>query len=534
MIVPRLQSVLHDLGMASQFLSRLPFYLRNPLTIVESRSILEQRLEHRERDFIDLVRMAVFQNPASPYYPLLRAAGCEPADLEHLVQREGIEEGLGKLFDAGVYLTSDEYKGRRPVVRGSTTFTVQPHKLQNPLMVPHFRAKTSGSRGHSTRIPFDLACVRDHAVNTLLTLQARGGTGWRNAVWAMPGIIPILWFSMCGEPAERWFWNISEGTPDLSRWLLWKAHIITWTGRLIGIAMPRHEFAPYDDPRIIADWMIQTLGEGQVPHLWTAPSLALQVCRMSEARGLDLSGAQFTLTGEPILEPHLSAIRRVHAAALPDYGSVDSGGSFSGGCLAPEAPDDVHLFEDLNAVIQVDKPPFPKRALLLSSIRPTSPFVFLNVSMGDTAMLTRRRCGCPMQTLGWRTHLHTIRSFEKLNAGGVTFADADVVHILSDVLPQAFGGGPTDYQLVEDLSQGDQPRLRLLVHPRVGPVDSELLSTTFLEALGHHSEPYRAMAMQWRENGFLGVIRRTPYATSSGKILHIWAAPTTRSESGDE
>jgi len=521
--------------MAFRFLSRLPFYLRNPLTIVESSSILEQRLEHRERDFLDLVRLAVFQNPASPYHRLLRAAGCEPGDLEQLIQKEGMEDGLGKLFDSGIYLTADEYKGRRPVVRGSTTFTVQPHELQNPLVVPQFWARTSGSRGNSTRIPFDLNCVRDHAVNTFLTLQARGGTGWRNAVWAMPGIIPVLWFSICDGPADRWFWNIREGTPDLSRWTLWKAHLITRMGRLAGIAMPRQEFAPYDDPRIIADWMMQTLQEGQVPHLWTTPSLAIQMCRVAEERGMDLPGAQFTLTGEPILESHLSAIRRVHAGALPDYGSVDSGGSFSGGCLTPVAPDEVHLFEDLNAVIQVDKPPFPKRALLLSSIRPTTPFVLLNVSMGDTATLTRRCCDCPMQALGWRTHLHTIRSFEKLSAGGVTFADADVVHILSDLLPQRFGGGPTDYQLVEDLTQGDQPRLCLLVHPRVGPVNSDLLSAAFLEALGHHSEPYRAMAMQWRESGFLSVQSRAPYATSSGKILHLRAdASASRPESGDE
>jgi hypothetical protein len=242
---------------------------------------------------------------------------------------------------------------------------------------------------------------------------------------------------------------------------------------------------------------------------------------------LDLSGAQFTLTGEPVLESHLSAIRRVGASALPDYGSVESGGSFSGGCLAPEAPDDVHLFEDLIALIQVDKPPFPRRALLLSSIRPTTPFVFMNVSMGDTATLTRRSCGCPMQTLGWRTHLHTIRSFEKLSAGGVTFADADVVHILSDVLPRRFGGGPTDYQLVEDLSQAGEPRILLLVHPRIGPVDSELLSTAFLEALGNQSQPYQTMALQWKASGFLIVVRRAPYATSSGKILHLWAASAT-------
>jgi len=139
-----------------------------------------------------------------------------------------------------------------------------------------------------------------------------------------------------------------------------------------------------------------------------------------------------------------------------------------------------------------------------------------------------------MEILGWHTHLHTIRSFEKLSAGGVTFADADVVQILADFLPRRFGGGPTDYQLVEDLHQYDQPRLFLLVHPRVGPVNSGLLAAAFLEALGRQSEAYGAMAMQWRESGFLRVQRRAPHATSSGKILHFRSDSATRLEAGDE
>ena len=529
MIVNRLESVTDDLVMAARFLRRLPSYFRNPLTIGESRSILDQRLRRRQDDFLDLVRVAVFENPASPYHALLQLAGCEYPDLERLVRQDGIEEGLRELFDAGVYLTSDEYKGRRPVARGSTTFTVKPHQLRNPLVVPQFWATTSGSHGRSTRIPMDLACIRDHAVNTFLALDARGGAGWQNAVWGMPGIIPILWFCACGGPAAGWFWNVGPATPDLPQRFLWSARALSWTGRLSGIAMPRRQYAPLDDPLTIARWMRQRLQEGKVPHLWASTSSAVQLCRMAEETGIEIAGAQFTMTGEPVTRAHLAAIRRVNADALPDYGSVDSGGSVSAGCLSPEAADDVHIFEDLNALIQVDTHPFPERALLLSSIRPTVPFVLLNVSMGDTATLTERRCGCPMEGLGWRTHLHTIRSFEKLTAGGMTFADADVAWILSGILPRQFGGGPSDYQLVEDLTQNGHTRLRLLVHPRVGPVDSNALSMALLEALGSHSEADQVMALQWREGRFLGVERRAPYTTSSGKVLHLWAASITQS-----
>ncbi len=70
--------------------------------------------------------------------------------------------------------------------------------------------------------------------------------------------------------------------------------------------------------------------------------------------------------------------------------------------------------------------------------------------MGDQAVVSERACGCPYQQLGWTTHLHGIRSFEKLTAAGMTFLDTDVIRVLEEVLPGRFGGIPSDYQLVEE------------------------------------------------------------------------------------
>ena len=126
-----------------------------------------------------------------------------------------------------------------------------------------------------------------------------------------------------------------------------------------------------------------------------------------------------------------------------------------------------------------------------------------------------------MGRLGWTTHVHTIRSFEKLTAGGMTFLDADVVKVLEEVLPARFGGGPTDYQLLEQEVEGGHPCLRLLVHPAVGPVEEEAVIDTFLNALGGGSGVERVMSMQWREASLLRVERQAPRTTAVGKILHI-------------
>jgi hypothetical protein len=183
----------------------------------------------------------------------------------------------------------------------------------------------------------------------------------------------------------------------------------------------------------------------------------------------------------------------------------------------------VHVFQDLNALIQPGElpGPLPGDALLLTSLRTTAPFMLLNVSMGDRATIDLRRCGCPLDALGWRPHLHGIRSFEKLTAGGMTFLDVDVVRVLEEVLPRQFGGGPTDYQLAEDEGPDGRPRLTLLVHPVVGPVAPERVIAAFLTAIGPGAGTERIMAGVWAQGHLLTVERRPPVATASGKVLHL-------------
>ena len=163
----------------------------------------------------------------------------------------------------------------------------------------------------------------------------------------------------------------------------------------------------------------------------------------------------------------------------------------------------------------------PAPALLVTSLRMTAPLVLLNVTLGDQAVVVDRRCGCPLERLGWTRHLHTIRSYEKLTAGGMTFLDTDVIRVLEEVLPARFGGVPTDYQLVEEEGAGGLARVRLLVRPEVGPVDPAVVAETFLAAISAGAGAERIMGQVWRDAQVLRVERRAPMATASGKILHL-------------
>jgi hypothetical protein len=69
---------------------------------------------------------------------------------------------------------------------------------------------------------------------------------------------------------------------------------------------------------------------------------------------------------------------------------------------------------DKLAVVQREGARAPVPALWLTTLHWRAPKVMVNVESGDYGVLERRRCGCVWDGLGFREHLHTIRSYEKL------------------------------------------------------------------------------------------------------------------------
>jgi len=168
-----------------------------------------------------------------------------------------------------------------------------------------------------------------------------------------------------------------------------------------------------------------------------------------------------------------------------------------------------------------DREGLPAGSLLISTLLAASPFILLNVSLGDQAVISERNCGCPLEAYRWSTHLHSIRSHEKLTVGGMSFPDTDISRVLDEILPEHHGGGPTHYQLVEEEELGGLPSLRLLVHPEVGDVEPAAVAETFLEAIGSGNGAEKIMGLVLRDAHLLKVERSPPLATRSGKILHI-------------
>ncbi len=127
-ISPGRFSTLDDVIVGTRFLLGLPTFLRHPLTLEQAEATLRSRLENRESDFLSLLKEVVYPNLSGPYRQLLDIAGCEYGDLEKMVGQEGVEGSLQIIFRNGVYLTVDEFKNKCPVVRGSSTFRVDPKR----------------------------------------------------------------------------------------------------------------------------------------------------------------------------------------------------------------------------------------------------------------------------------------------------------------------------------------------------------------------------------------------------------------------
>jgi hypothetical protein len=518
-------SLIDDFLAGARLLGGLPAFLRNPVTLPEASRVLARRLAQRDADFLSLVR-PLYTRPDHPYHRLLGHAGCQYGDVERLVAREGLEPALHALYQQGVYLTSDELKGRKPVVRGAMTFQVDPAQLRSGG-AGHFRIQSSGSRGTPTTVLTDLVSVRDHAIDMILCLEASGQSGSAHAVWGVPGsaaMSQVLRLASCGYPPARWFSQVDPADPGLHPRYRLGARVMRWGSLLAGVPLPRPQYVPVEASLPIARWIADVAAAGRNVQIWTFASSAVRLCQAAKAAGIHLHGAQFTTGGEPTTEARMTTVREAGAVLVPRYGANEAG-PIGFGCLAPADADEVHVLGDLHAVIQPGeagaRPDLPPRALLLSSLRPTARLMLLNVSSGDQGVLRARRCGCPLEDLGWTTHLREIRSFEKLTAAGMTFADVHLVRVLEEILPARFGGGPADYQLVEEEAEGGRPRLSLLVHPGVGPLDPVAVRETFLATVSQGSGVERVMGLAWREAALLRIERRAPERTSAGKILHL-------------
>lgn len=504
----------------------LPRFLRRPISTQAARQWARAGLAARQQRFLERAGRDIYANPSSPYLSLLRLAGCEPGDLARLVATEGVEGTLARLRDAGVYLTVDEFKGRRDVVRGGARFRFREVDFDNPDRRSPFATRSGGSRGRPSRVQTTLPFLTDLARATALALDAHGMAAADHAVWlgSAFGLAVVLHYARLGRVPRAWFHPLAS----LSRGERVTALYLRAVSHLARRPLPPPRFVDLNEPERIARWVATRARDHGPVCLTTYASSAVRVARAARERDLDLSRVCFVVLGEPFTAAKKAIVTAAGARVLVRYAFTEAG-IIGFGCGAPQAPDDVHFFRNAYAMIERSRTvgaggPVVE-ALLFTSLLPSAPKVLLNVESGDCARIERRECDCALGATGLTTHLDTIRSFEKLTGEGMTFIQLDLLGVLEDVLPARFGGSAADYQALEEEDEHGILRLILAVSPRVGPVDPDAVRAAFLDALEQQQGASRGAVAMWRRAGTVQVVRRQPLPTPAGKILPFHIAP---------
>jgi hypothetical protein len=520
-------SLFSDLQMYARFARDLPRFLAAQDTAEGGRALLAERLATREERFLDLAERAVYGYPASPYLPLLRAAGCELGDLRRLVGERGLEGALDELRGAGVRIRFEQFKGREPLVVAGQELEGGADRFLSPLACRHLETLSSGSTGARTRNPVALAHKAARGAVALAVKQAQGILDLPRA--RVGGMLPessgfggALAGGRGARVADRWFTPVLSPPRRTELRFRLAHHFVVAVARLHGVRVPKPEPLPIAEALRVAEWAATTLAERGRCVVHATPSMCLRIALAARRAGLDLTGLTFTAGGEPLTPAKAQAITASGARIFANYNMTEVGaiGVF---CTRPVGVNDQHLMTDQLAVVQA-----PRRvgevevdALLVTSLMATSPRVLLNVETDDYGVLETRRCGCPLDDLSLHTHVRDVRSFKKLTAEGVTLIGSEMEHVLERVLPERFGGSALDYQLAEEEDNDGFTRIAIRVAPAVGEINDGALLATVLSALERASISADLAVRLWNHTGALRVVRAAPIVGARGKLLPL-------------
>lgn len=523
-----------ELGALARYASGLRRFLREPLTRDEARALVTAGLEARGENFLRLLDSAVFRRKRSPYSALFRLAGIEAGDVARLVRDDGVEAALGRLYDAGVYVGLDEFKGRRPIVRPGLELEVDPGDFDLPLPGRAMPGRTGGSRGPARRVLVDLDHRLHQAAYHSLTMEAFALDGrplavWRAAPPAFAGIGAVVTHAKLGIVFDRWF-SQTRLTPrgGLAREYLFTVATLL-AGRTTGRRLPFPRHVPVGEAQPVARWLAEKKAEGPPAYVSTTASSGVRACLAALESGLDIEGTFFRLGGEPFTPAKARVFERAGCVAVGNY-SLTEAGRVGIPCADPAALDDYHIATDKLALIRRDRPigrdGSSVGAFMLTTVGPSCPKLMINVDTGDYGTLVERDCRCPLGLLGLRLHAVGVRSYEKLTSEGMTFTGVDLGDLVDEVLPRRFGGHPTDYQLVEEEVDG-LPRISVVASPRIGALDDAAVIETVIECLRDGERVHRMMADVWRVAETLRVVRREPHETPGAKVLplHVLEEP---------
>jgi hypothetical protein len=499
-------------------------YLRAPVDRNPKDSI-RARMENREANFVQTVRQAVFSIPGQPYREMFRLAGCEEGDLADSVRRHGLEATLDQLRRNGVWLDHDEFKGTLPIVRSGKHIPSKTGSFRNPLTLGLMEGSSGGSRSKGTRSPRSVAELLTREAHYAIFTEefALSGHALVEVKAILPsttGLNPCLRAARSGNRVERWF--VPGGSWRSSAHYRVATYALTLWGKALGARMPMPTQLPWNDFAPVARWVAERKAQGVACVVGASASAGVRVSRAALDQGLDIAGTQFLLNAEALSDAKGAVLQEAGCRASSHYGISEVGG-IGTGCGAMANRSCVHLFRDSMAAINYPRrAPFADvdvNAILLTTLLPSAPHVFINVDMQDCGIIEKATCHCTYAKAGFSEQIRGIYSYGKLTGWGMTLLGTDVAHLIEEVLPGRLGGIPGDCQLAQRAS-GSDTVLSLRVSPRLKLDSPERARECFLVELRKLYGGSLA-ARTWAHADAVEVVIAEPLRTLSGKVLPL-------------
>jgi phenylacetate-coenzyme A ligase PaaK-like adenylate-forming protein len=509
------------------FALELRSYLRNTVTRDEVHKAIKYQLTHREENFIKRVKSSIFDYPQSPYLPLFRSANITFSDVEKMVATQGLSDTLDALYDAGIYITFEEFKGRIPVKRNNIEFHVDENDFDTPNLDVTMIGTTGGSTGNPSRTKLDFSYLAQSGRHVVVNRLTHDLFDAKSVVWF--GLLPetttvsgILANAHFGNATEYWFATPHENDSITGKFYTALTYMMILMARFHGFKFPFPQYVSLDDPLPIVKTIANILEKGDKVILATTTSKSVRISLYAQEHGIDLTGVTVFGASEPSTESKITEIKASGAKFLNVYATTETR-EIGLPCKNSIDPTDVHFMSNHLAMIQRPQQVFDQSvdAFHFTSLLSTNPKMLLNVQLDDFGIVEERDCGCPMYQMGFTTHIRQMSSFRKLTGEGVTLVGSDMVHILEHVLPSKFGGSLLDYQLVEEENEQGFTKLMLYIAPSVFIDDESVVLETFLDAMKVSMPSVRLAQAEYRTGNVVEIRREKPFVTARGKYFPI-------------
>jgi hypothetical protein len=333
------------------------------------------------------------------------------------------------------------------------------------------------------------------------------------------GFGAVVKISAGGTVPERWFTQVAPGIGGIAAHKQIVNRLLPALSTVTRAGLPSPEHVPTDAPEPVVRWLREAVARtGRALIVGYASSITA-AARYAVDHGIDLTGVVAYPASEPVTAGKLAAMRAAGMRPFPGYAFVPEGVVATSCDHCDE--EEYHLWDHEIAVTsrrrargdgsEVD-------AFLWSSLSLEAPRVLLNVENDDYGIVRHGvPCDCGYGRLGLRTRVADIRGISKVVAAGISLDGETFDRLVEIELPARLGGGPGDYQFVEE--EGPSGTLvSLLVHPRLDGIDERAALGVVREVLARTENGVLADGV-WSPGRGLRIVRSAPTSTKAGKTL---------------